>query len=130
MADPCEVEELKKSEKIERDHPDYEDPFRLSKSSSSCKIDDIIGIVFGGTSTRFWMLRKHMNTITPQEYKVMDVPFYAWQCITLQLRHRMVDLVIKNQQDMDDFLMILIDGMKTVDGNKNSLQTAENHIIK
>ena len=71
-----------------------------------------------------------MNTITPQEYKVMDVPFYAWQCITLQLRHRMVDLVIKNQQDMDDFLMILIDGMKTVDGNKNSLKTAESHIIK
>ena len=31
---------------------------------------------------------------------------------------------------MDDFLMILIDGMKTVDGNKGSLITAQNHIIK
>jgi hypothetical protein len=31
---------------------------------------------------------------------------------------------------MDDFLMILIDGMKTVDGNKGSLETAVKHIIK
>ena len=60
----------------------------------------------------------------------MDVPFYSWECITLQLRHRMVDLVIKKQSDMDDFLMILIDGIKTVDGNRNSLHTAVKHILK
>lgn len=71
-----------------------------------------------------------MNSIKPAEYNTLDIPFYAWQCITLQLKHMMVDLVIKNQEDMDDFLMILIDAMKTVDGNKGSIKVAETHIIK
>ena len=31
---------------------------------------------------------------------------------------------------MNDFLMILIDAMKSVDGNKDSLLVAEKHIIK
>jgi hypothetical protein len=56
---------MRQSEKIARGDPGYEDPYRLSKSSSSCYIEDITGILFGGTSTRFWMLRKHMNTFTP-----------------------------------------------------------------
>ena len=129
-ADPNEVEQLKNNEIEAREHPDFEDPYRLSKSSASCMLDDITAIVFGGTSTRFWMLRKHMNTFTPQEYRVLDIPFHSWECITLQLRHRTVDLTIKNQKDMDDFLMILTDSMKSVDGNKGSLATAEKHIIK
>ena len=31
------------------------------KSFGSCKVDDIHGIIFGGLSSRFWMLRKHIN---------------------------------------------------------------------
>jgi hypothetical protein len=93
-------------------------------------LSDITGIVFGGTSTRFWMLRKHMNSITPQDYRTQSIPFYSWECITLQLRHRVVDLVIRNQDDMDDFLMILIDALKTVDGNRGSIVQAYKSILK
>ena len=36
----------------------------ISKSSTSCDVSDIRGIMFGGTSSRFWMLRKHFNMLT------------------------------------------------------------------
>ena len=48
------------------------------------------------------------------------MPFYSWQCLTLQLKHREVDLVIPDDQDMNDLLEILIDSMDTVNGIKDS----------
>jgi hypothetical protein len=70
-----------------------------------------------------------MNSINPVDYKKQDVPFYAWQCITLQLEHRDLDLVIKDEKDMDNLLMILIDAIKTVDGNRGSLHLIEKTIL-
>lgn len=55
--------------------------FRDRKSSGSCKVADIQNILFGGVSSRFWMLRKHINTLDDAELK--SLPFYSWQCITL-----------------------------------------------
>lgn len=49
--------------------PDFEEEienFTNNKSSSSCHVDDIQGILFGGTSSRFWMFRKHINSMTIQ----------------------------------------------------------------
>ena len=48
------------------------------------------------------------------------MPFYSWQCITLQLKHREVDLVIPDDNDMNDFLEIIIEAMNTVNGVKDS----------
>lgn len=36
--------------------------FRYKKSSASCRLGDIKGIIYGGLSTRFWLCRKHMNS--------------------------------------------------------------------
>jgi len=36
------------------------------------------------------------------------------------MENRDVDLVIKNEKDMDDFIKILVRAMNTVDGNQNS----------
>jgi hypothetical protein len=74
------------------------------------------------------MLRKHLNSLDIKEYKAGKVPFYAWQCVTLQLPHRDVDLVIKDDRDMDHFLMVLIHWMRTVDGNAKSITYVENKI--
>ena len=71
------------------------------------------------------MLRKHLNTIDQSFYTNDHVPFYAWQCVTLELKHRDVDLVIKDDKDMDDFLMVLIEAMETVDGNRGSYKVVE-----
>lgn len=66
------------------------------------------------------MLRKALLTVETQHHKDGKVPFLSWQCITLQLDHRDVDLVIPNEEDMNKFLMVIIKAMKTVDGNRDS----------
>ena len=93
-------------------------------------LEDIKGINFGGISSRFWMLRKHLNSMDASYYKIENIPLYAWQCLTLQLKHRDVDIVIKDDNDMNDILTVLISVMNTVDGKKNSQTKIEEHILK
>lgn len=74
-----------------------EDQFLLKKSGGSCRIDQIKGIIFGGLSSRFWIYRKHINS---QAKDLENLLFYSWQCLTLQLPHRDVDLVIPDESKM------------------------------
>lgn len=46
--------------------------------------------------------------------------FYAWQCITIQLKDREFDLVIPLDSDMDALIEVLTHAMDTVNGIKNS----------
>ena len=48
------------------------------------------------------------------------MPFYSWECLTLCLKDREVDLVIPNEPDMERLLKYLIWNTKTIDGCKNS----------
>lgn len=57
--------------------------FRETRSSASCKIDDIQGFMFGGQSARFWMLRKQINNMGEKQFA--KLPFLSWHCITLYL---------------------------------------------
>ena len=50
----------------------------------------------------------------------MDLPFYSWQCITLQLKNRDIDLVIPDDADMNRFLKLLIHSLRTLDGAKGT----------
>jgi hypothetical protein len=73
---------------------------KWTTSSASCKLKNIKGIMYGGISSRFWMLRKHINSLTVDELKWGQVPFYSWECITLNMENRDIDLVIKDEEDM------------------------------
>ena len=57
--------------------------FVFKKSNSSFALDDIESIIYGGTSSRFWMLRKHMITMNVKKVKKGQAAFYAWQCLTI-----------------------------------------------
>ena len=48
--------------------PELPDEFQYHQSSSSCNIEDIQAILFGGTSSRFWIYRKH---ILSMDYDVL-----------------------------------------------------------
>ena len=48
------------------------------------------------------------------------MPFYAWQCLSLRLSHRDVDIVIKNQKDQNNFVKYLIYNMNTSNGYADS----------
>lgn len=49
-------------------------------------------------------------------------PFFAWQCLTLHIKGRCVDLVIKEEQDMDLLIGFLVHALNTIDGVRNSVQ--------
>ena len=96
------------------------DEYEIDPSSASFHIDYVQGIIFGGISSRFWMLRKHLCSLSPADHRRgKTIPFYAWNCLTLQLKHRDVDLVIKSDKHMDRFLKFLVFHMNTVDGNRD-----------
>ena len=88
------------------------------KSSASCFLEDIQGFVYGGVTSRFWVHRKHINALAPD--KIDLLPFNSWNCITLQLKHRDVDLVIRSQTQMNMFLKFLIYSLQTFDGKRGT----------
>lgn len=98
-----------------------EHKYKNKMSSASFKLKDIQGIVFGPSSTRFWLFRKHMITMDIKNFKdPKDVPWYSWECLSLQLKHRDVDIVIRDQENMTKLLKFLIYSMDTIDGEKGS----------
>ena len=90
------------------------------KSSASCMLSDIKGIIFGGVSSRFWMLRVHINSIPISGIKYGDLPLYAWECITLEMKNKNVDLVIKNENDMIKLITLIIISIETKCNKKGS----------
>ena len=58
-----------------------------------------------------------------------EVPFFAWECITLQVGIRDINLVIRNEKRMDQFLKLLIHYLNTVDGNKNSAASFKEALV-
>lgn len=98
--------------------PDHDPYFKPVKSKCSCNIREINSFIFCGLSSRFWLQRKHIISMSEQE--IGDIPFYSWQCLTLNLEHRDVDLVIYDEKDMQIFLRFLIQSLETIDGNRNT----------
>jgi hypothetical protein len=74
--------------------------------------------VFGGLSSRFWMLRKYINSLTNKE--LSNIPFYSWNCITINLEFRDIDIVIRNEKHMMNLIRFLIMVTQTVDGRQNT----------
>ena len=49
-----------------------------------------------------------------------DIPWFSWECLSLQLKHRDVDIVIRDQENMTKLLKFLIYSMNTIDGERGS----------
>ena len=104
--------------------------FRLEKSSSSFKFEDLEGFIYGPITSRFWMLRKLILSLEHKMVK-QDAPFFAWDCITLQVRGRPdIYIVIRNEKIMSMFIKLLIYKMKTIDGTRGSMDVFIDNILK
>ena len=90
--------------------------YTLGKSSSSFTFDDLESFIIGPITSRFWLLRKHIM-LSNKNFIEKDMPFFAWQCITLQITGRPdIYLVIKNDKIMSMFIKLLIYKIQTIDG--------------
>ncbi len=101
--------------------------YRESKSSASCYIKDITGIIYGGQSSRFWMMRKYINSQPKSQHK--KLPFYSWDCITIQQKYRDIDLVIEDEKQMKMLIKFLVYSLETKDGNRGSAAPIINYLI-
>ena len=91
--------------------------FKTVKSFVSCKISDIKGFIFGGMSSRFWMLRKFIIGKIDLNDKII---IKSWKCLTLQLEHRDIDIIIHEDRDMKMFLKFLLFALRSVNGVRDS----------
>ena len=48
------------------------------------------------------------------------MPCYAWQCLSLTLAHRDVDIAFKSQKEQNNFVKFLLYKMNTIDGIRDS----------
>ena len=98
--------------------------YKIKESDSSCNINDIQGFTYGPVTSRFWLFRKHFNQMTDTKFYKMEkqdcLPFYPWECLTLDLGSTHVFLVIKNEVVMKNFIKFLIYSLQTVDGKKGT----------
>ena len=62
-----------------------------------------------------------MITMDVKKYQdEKNVPFFAWECLTIQLKHREVNLVIRQQKDMDKLIKFLIYSIDSINGQRGS----------
>jgi len=102
--------------------------YKRFKSDASCKIEDITSFVFGGFSSRFWLLRKHISSMEVSDLK--NLPFYCWECLTIQTIHKNINIVVKNEKDMKMLLEFLIISLKSLDGSRGSAEKLMESQIK
>jgi len=50
----------------------------------------------------------------------MTLPFYSWQCISLSLNNRDVDIVIKNERVQNNLVKYLLYKLETIEGKAGS----------
>lgn len=111
---------------------------------------DIKSFIYGPFSTRFWMMRMGINhllvdnswkkqgrkdQLNKQNKSEMDeerrkynewqncLPFYAWNCITLQMDDRDYDLVFFDDQSVKIFILFLILKLDTFNGVRESISS-------
>ena len=90
--------------------------FTLKVSSSSFRLSDVESFVYGPFMSRFWMMRKHTLMMVKRDLQ-NDPPFYAWNCITISIKNKWdINLIIKNEQVMSDFLKLLISATVSLNG--------------
>ena len=100
---------------------DANNAFIFKNSTCTFELCDVESFLYGGIGSRFWMFRKHINSMDLQDIKANKMPFFTWECITINLsRGREVNLVIKNEACMKAMLKLLIYELQSVDGKKDS----------
>lgn len=63
-------------------------------------------------------MRKHVNSMEIKQ--ILDLPFYSWECITIQTSTKNINLVIRDPIEMTKLLEFLIYQLKTIDGFRGS----------
>jgi hypothetical protein len=79
---PLTIEELKCIMDEQAEEFKYDDKF----SFTTMQVSSIKSIILGPNCSRFWLFRKHINSMNLKEICEKDganLPFFAWECLTI-----------------------------------------------
>lgn len=105
-----EIDKAKKAKKVyAKGELNFEQLLLCIKSDTKVnKFDlmDITGFIFGGMSSRFWILKNKINLQKTE----LNEDQLCWNMITVQtqVEGKSINLIIPNQQDMDIFIQFLL----------------------
>ena len=95
---------------------------------SKLPLSKIIGFMYGGMSTRFQMQRQGIlqiiSNLQNKNNGLIDqmVPHYEWECLSIQFENKDLDIVIRDEFQMEVMIKLLIKYLNTFDGNKDSIK--------
>ena len=101
----------------------------IRNSRATCKLSSITSFIYGGLSSRFWMLRKHFCSLNFEAGAELNLPFYNWQCITLQTKNRDIDLVVDSEQHLKILLEFLLYELNTADSLRDTANFVSEGLI-
>ena len=116
-----EIEGVVDEELLKHETTGRQPKFKLKHSSQSPYLKDISSFIFGGHSSRFLALRKHINSL--ESHKLNQIPFYSWQCLTINgTINQQINVIIKEQAIMDMLLKVLIWTTNSIDGIRGTAE--------
>jgi len=70
------------------------------------RLSEIEGVIFGGFGSTFWQYKpKILQLIVKQKFN--EIPFFAWNCISIKGKERTIDLSIENRSSMLALLRLI-----------------------
>ena len=70
------------------------------------------------------------NNAKTEGKRSSQAPFYAWNCLSIQLAKRTIDLVVPDEKAMFNLLKILVYKMNTLDGVRGSSLTLQRAVFR
>lgn len=53
-------------------------------------------------------------------HNVESMPLFAWQCLSISLKHRDIDISFKSQREQNNFVKFMLYKLNTVDGRRDN----------
>ena len=68
-----------------------------TNKQSIYKSDEIDGFVFGGFTSRFWLMKNYINNLKPSEHNIPSM--FCWNMISIQIKNKakQLHLIIPDQ---------------------------------
>ena len=77
-------------------------------SEKKFRADELQGFIFGGFSSRFWLMQ---NFINMQEKNSLTTSMFCWNMISLSLKSKkeFINLIVPKEKDMDMLIQFLLE---------------------
>lgn len=124
--DPCIEQVVDRVAKRKLSKQEMQSRIMRVQKEKKINVRDIEDFMFGGLSSRFWILKNFINL---QKDTNLPYSMLCWNMISIKLRNseRLIDLIIPSEEQMNLLIMFLL---HQIYKTNRSLSQNQNNIIK